>query len=338
MTTMNVALPSAKVGTPQGAFAGATLNEKEALASLRVLVCVAKADGELAPEERMALENALTGLEMLADVTPKNVLDEKIDLDVQLRLFTTPESRESLYQSALGMVHVDGVPTPAEQKMLDRIRTTLQISEEKASLARRIFAGAKDTVLPSSIHPVGDPILRATEVKSDVLKYSVLSGALGAVAIPGIAIATDLAVVCVQVKLVRDIGQRWGHTVDKQAAASLLGGLGLGTGARIAVSNLAKLVPVWGSVVGATASFASTWALGQIADKYFESGMKADKATLKSDFKAAQADGRKAYDAHKDLVESKRKLNETAFQTLGADRKAGKITQQEYSVRVEQLA
>ena len=107
-------------------------------------------------------------------------------------------------------------------------------------------------MLPSSIQPVSDPVLRATEIKSDVLKYSVLSGALGAFPIPGLAIATDLAVVGLQVKLVRDIGQRWGHKVDKQAAASLLGGLGLGTGARIAVSNLAKLIPVWGSVVGAT--------------------------------------------------------------------------------------
>jgi hypothetical protein len=34
----------------------------------------------------------------------------------------------------------------------------------------------------------------------------------------------------------------------------LLGGLGIGTGARIAVSNLAKLVPVWGSAFGATPS------------------------------------------------------------------------------------
>jgi len=314
------------------------LTEKEALASLRVLACVAKADGELTAEKRASLENVLTGLEMTATSNPKSVLDETIDLDGQLRVFTTPESRESLYQSALSMVQVAGACTPAEQKMLDHIRMTLQISEEKASLARQIFEGARDTVLPSSIYVVDDSVLRATEVKADVVKYSVLSAVLGAVAIPGAAIATDLAVVCVQVKLVRDIGQRWGHKVDKQAAASLLAGLGLGTGARIAISNLAKLVPVWGSLVGATASFASTWALGQVADKYFESGMKADKAILKSDFKAAQAEGRKAYDAHKDLVESKRKLHETALQALGSDLKAGRITQQDYSARVEQFA
>ena len=123
----------------------AVLAEKEALASLRVLVCVAKADGELTVEKRMTLENALTGLEMPATLTPKSVLDEMIDLDVQLRLFTTPESRESLYQSALGMVHVDGVCTPAEQKMLDHIRTTLQISDEKAYMVRDLHLTEQET-------------------------------------------------------------------------------------------------------------------------------------------------------------------------------------------------
>jgi hypothetical protein len=134
----------------------------------------------------------------------------------------------------------------------------------------------------------------------------------------------------------RKRGTRQSPRADKQAAASLLAGLGLGTAARVVVSNLAKLVPVWGSVFGASASFASSWALGQIADKYFESGMKT--AMTRSDFKAAEADGCKAHDIHKDLVESKRRLHEMALQTLGSSLKAGRITQQEYSARVEQLA
>src|SRR6185295_9127476 len=122
-----------------------------------------------------------------------------------------------------------------------------------------------------------------------------------------------------------------GHKVDKHAAVSLLGGLGLGTGARIAISNLAKLVPIWGSVVGASTSFASTWALGKIADKYFESGMKADVAGLKTDFHAAQAEGRLAYESNKANVEAKVKQNEATFRSLGTDLSAGRITQQDYS-------
>jgi len=324
--------------TPPSGASSPIPTENHALASLRVLVSVAQADGALAPQEHMSLENAFAGLSMPADVTPKSLLVEKIDLDAQLRLFTTPETRESIYQSALGMVHVDGVCTPGEQKRLDHIRTTLQISDEKASLTRRVLGEAKDAVLPSSIQKVDDSARRTTEIDADTLKYSVISGALGAFPIPGLAIATDLAVVGVQLKLVRDIGQRWGHQVDKQAAVSLLGGLGLGTGARIAVTNLAKLIPAWGSLVGASTSFATTWALGKIANKYFEGGMKADLANLKGDFKAAQIEGRQAYESNKALVESKQKQNETTFRSLGTDLSAGRITQQAYTARVEQMA
>ena len=126
--------------------------------------------------------------------------------------------------------------------------------------------------------------------------------------------------------------------MDKQAAASLLGSLGLAAGMRVAVFSLLRLVPVWGSVVGASASLASTWALGQIADRYFASGMKAHIATLASPFKAAQAEGRKAYDAHNRGVDSRRKLDGLAMQTLKASLKAGRITQQEYSARLARPA
>lgn len=336
MNATNVVSSAAKPTSSENVFAG--LSEKEALAGLRVLACIAMVEGKLGADERAAFESAFAGLKVPVGVTPKGLLEEKIDLDLQLRLFTTTESRELLYQSALGMVHADGESRPEEQKILERIRGTLQISEDKASLARRVFDEAKDTVLLSSIPLTKDPAQRTTEVKSDVTKYSVLSGALGSFPIPGLAIATDLAVVAMQIKLVRDIGQRYGHKVDKQAALSLLGGLGLGTGARIAVSNLAKLVPGWGSVVGGTSSFASTWALGKVADKYFSSGMSVPMATLQSEFKGAQGESRAAYDAHKDAVDSKRKMNLEALSALGADLKAKKITQQEYSTRVERLA
>jgi len=39
----------------------------------------------------------------------------------------------------------------------------------------------------------------------------------------------------------------------------------------------------------------STWALGQIADRCFASGMKAHLATVASSYKAAQAAGRKSF-------------------------------------------
>jgi len=329
---------TATTAQPNRDVSNVNVSEQEALAGLRVLISVAKADGALDADKRKALENAFAGLKLPAGLTPQALLEEQIDLEAQLRLLASPAARESTYQSALGLVQLDGQCTPAEKQVLDHVRATLRIDDQEASLARKVLDEAKDTVLPSNIKPETDPAKRAAAVKSDTLKYSVISGVLGSFPIPGIALATDLAVVGVQVKLVRDIGQRFGHTVDKKAALSLLGGLGLGTGARIAVSNLAKLVPGWGSVFGASASFASTWALAKIADSYFESGMKADPASLRTDFKAAQAKGKAAFDANKGLVESKRVQSEEKIRGLSADLAAGRISQREFSTRVEQMA
>src|SRR5690606_21337339 len=154
----------------------------------------------------------------------------------------------------------------------------------------------------------------------------------------GVALATDLAIVGLQVKLVRDVGQYWGHKVDKEAAKTLLAGLGLGTGARIAVSNLAKLVPVWGSAFGATTAFATTWALGKIANRYFESGQKADIAQLKTELKALEKEGKEAYAQQKEAIERKRQEAAAKLEALNAERKDGKISQAEYEKQVAALA
>ena len=313
------------------------IDVKEATACLRALVAVAKADGKITADERATLETMVDALPGASDLRP--FLDEQAkDVDLLLAEVKTPAAREQLWQSAYSMVHADGTASPEEQALLDRIRTTYAIEEQTVSTTRKLIEETKDTLLPSNISPISDPALRQKEIDQDVLKYSVLSAVLGAFPVPGVAIATDLAIVALQVKLVRDVGQYWGHTVDKAAAKTLLAGLGLGTGARIAVSNLAKLVPVWGSAFGATTAFATTWALGKIANRYFESGQKTDLGQLKKEMKAMEKEGKDAYAAQKDVIEAKRKASVVQLRTLNEERKSGRITQAEYERRVAALA
>lgn len=213
MSTMNVVQPTTR---PESAVTGATLSQQEALASLRILVCIAQSNGTIAPDERVALESALSELQLPSGVTIKSLLDEKVDFEAQMRLFTTPESRDLVYQSALGFAHS---PQLEANKLLDRLRSGLQIGEDRASLAKRIIGEAKDTLLPSNIHASKDPALRASEVKADTVKYSVLSGVLASFPVPGVTIPTDLAVVAVQVKLVRRVDgsrrQALRHALDR---------------------------------------------------------------------------------------------------------------------------
>lgn len=310
----------------------------ESLATLRILVCVAKADGVIRDAERAALQAALDGAQLPAGTTVESLLAETVDLDAELKRVATPEARDAVYNGAYGMVNSDGKASAEETALLERIRAGLGIPAERATLLGRVFGEVKDTVAPSGIHAIHDPEARAKEITEDTRKYAIISAVLGAFPLPGVAIVTDLAVVGLQVKLIRDIGQYHGHHVTREAAKSLLLGVGVGTGARIAVTNLAKFVPVFGSAVGAGASYVATWAIGRMADQYFGSGGKADMATLKAAFKTAEQDGRKAYEQDKAAIEEKKKAHKAAIEALNADVKAGRITQAEYEEKVAALA
>jgi uncharacterized protein (DUF697 family)/uncharacterized tellurite resistance protein B-like protein len=312
------------------------MTEEQAVACLRLLFAVAQADGEIAPAERRQLEAALAELPLRA-LSVDVLVAQPVDLEAQFRLLDSQEAKDSAWHAMYTMAWADGHCVPLEQAVLDLAQQRLGIQDQQVTLVHRLYNEARDTLLPSAIQPVGDPAKRAAEIREDTLKYAVLSAVLGAFPVPGMAILTDLAVIGIQVKLVRDIGQYWGHQVGQEAAKSLLYGLGLGTGARLAVNNLAKLVPGWGSAVGATTSFASTWALGKVANEYFKNGAKDEPAVLLASFKTAEQEGNSAYVAHKGEIAAKSKMDAARLQSLAEDAKAGRISEVEYQQKVAEL-
>jgi len=315
-----------------------SMNEKETLASLKVLVCMAKADGVLHADERAVIDDALKGAKLPGAVTVQSLLDGTYDLDALLKEITSQDGRDATFSSAFALAYADRHCDPAEQALLDKIEKAFVVPKEKRSLFGRLYAETKDTVSLTSVQPIADPKARKKEIDEDVMKYSILSAVLGAFPIPIVSIATDLAVVGLQAKMFRDIGQYWGRETGKDTVKQVMGGLGVGTGARIAVNNLAKFIPGVGSVVAASTNFASTWALGKVANQYWESGGKADMKMLKELFTKSKAEGKSAYEQNKTAIDAKAKQNKPTLDALAADYKAGKITQADYERRVLELA
>jgi uncharacterized protein (DUF697 family) len=169
------------------------------------------------------------------------------------------------------------------------------------------------------------------------MKYSILAGTLGLFPIPVAKLATEIAVVGVQGKMVRDIGQYWGHETSKEGVKQMLAGMGVGQAGRIALNTLLGFVPIVGSVVPAATNFASTWAVGRVANQFYASGGKLDMGTMKDMFKMKQKEGRAAYEENKAAVEAKAKANKAVLDQLSSDYKAGKITQAEYEKKVIEL-
>lgn len=317
--------------------------ENEALASLRILVAIARADGTIHNDERKSLAAALESLELPGGMTVEKLLAENVDVATQLRELKSEDAREQIYRSAYFMAYADGTCTKEEQAILDQIAAATAPPDETRKSLDRIFVGrARGGEPPVKIQKIEDPAERSAVVNKWIVRYSVLTAVLGAFPIPGIAIATDLAVIALQLKMIRDVGAYWGHVVDRQAAKTILYGVGLGTGARLAIANLAKFLPWWGSVVGATTSFASTYALGKVIEKVFADGQRTitpeQTEDLKQDFKKAEEEARLVYADQKDVIIESQRHNKAALDALTADLKAGKISQDEFDAKVAELA
>jgi uncharacterized protein (DUF697 family)/uncharacterized tellurite resistance protein B-like protein len=317
-----------------------SITETEALASLRILVAVAHADGTVHSDERRSLAAALEALELPRGLTVDALLAEEVDIDAQLAELSGEEAREQIYRSAYFMAHADGACSSEEQKLLDRIAEVTAVPPETRRSLDRIFVGrAKGG--ESKVAPITDPAERSAAVDGRIRRYAILSGVLGAFPIPLLAIATDLAVIGLQLKMISDIGAYWGHRVDRANAKSLLYGVGLGTGARLAVNNLAKLLPGWGSVVGGATSFVSTFALGRVMNQYFAASPGDVAATspeeLRKNFKMAEKMAREVYEGQADVIIQSQRTNQETLDALSKDVQAGKITQAELDERVSAL-
>jgi len=248
------------------------VNQQEVLASFKVLVSMAKADGKMLEEEFASLADTFEEIHLPDGVTVDRLLNEEDEpIDILLSQITSDIAQEMVYQSAYAMANIDGECSSEEKELLDKIGTTFTSSklwgkqEWLETLERRSLRSS----ISEQVRQIDDPDKRASEVESAITDTCFLNAVLGAFPLPGIAIAFDMLIYWNQLDLAQTIGQSWGYDRDNEnLRKALFGSLGI-TGTRIAVSNLAKLVPVFGMVVGATTAYASTWALGKVANEYY---------------------------------------------------------------------
>lgn len=311
-----------------------SITQEEAIAGLHVLVAVAQADGKLHDDERAAIEAAIHDVGLDDVVGAQDLFEDAFDLKEQVALLKSPDARDETFRSAYSLAYADGECSEEEKVLLARLRDELGIPKVREEELRRLF----DDLLAERAGPgsffkrIDDPDERTKMVKSETLKCSVVSAVLGAFPFPGLAILTDLAVLYLQIALVRDIATMHGRPVDKKRARSLLATVGVGTTARLAVSNLAKFLPGWGSVVGATTSFASTYGVGVAFDKHFAAGL--DAGELAETFQKAKEEGKREYEVNKEQIDAKAKKAKGELTELAEQRKSGAITDDDFRERV----
>lgn len=302
--------------------------DRKSLAQFRVLVALAKVDGKLDGAEEEAL-TAMLG-DRAGDLS--DLVAESVEIDEELALLDEAERRR-LYQSAFALAYADGNASVHEVSLLKKI---LPDPGEHSTLGQ-VLGETLDPLVPGRIVATADPIQREMEITEDTLKYSTLAAVAGAMPLPGIGIIADLAVIAIQTKMVHDIGQHWGHNMDRAAIRAFIGGVAGSAGLRIAINNLSRFVPGWGSAVGATTSFAATYALGIVAQRYFEAGRGLDESELKSLFAEASRRGRDTFAAKKSEIEALQEAHGPALEDLARRLQSGQLTRAEYDAAIASL-
>ncbi|MCZ7646974.1 MAG: TerB family tellurite resistance protein [Planctomycetota bacterium] len=280
--------------------------EHEALASMRVAARVAEADGVLHERERSSLRRMLDGSAVPQDFTLEWCLHPAESLDTLLEEIHSPEMRQRTYEMACLVAQADGRFSDAELALLKRIRERFGLRDDPEALSHQLKLKAKElahearlTVIPGQIHHVVNWEERQLEIDRVILKYGLLAAAIGSFPVPLMDMAMNASLVVLQTKMIHDLGQIHGVASTDEQIRDAFAGLGLGTGLRAIVIGLMKFIPVWGSVAGCLTGFATTYALGKVASRYFESDGRVSQEELKQLFEAEQRRAREIYDRNK---------------------------------------
>jgi uncharacterized protein (DUF697 family)/tellurite resistance protein len=283
--------------------------EQRSLLSIALLAALA--DGHNADRERDAIQRfaqtlSAEGGAALADVYP-DVLLGRMDVHKAAQGLSEPKQRQLAYEIAVCVCDADGQHSDAEKQFLDGLKAALGLSNDEArqlqSPANEIAAvpigaqagGPATAAAPTAPAAAATAKVPEAELQATILNHAILNGALELLPQSW----ASMAIIPLQMKLVYRIGQAYGYELDRghlkefvatagvgltsqyleQFGRKLLGGL-LGT----VGGGLGRMLG--GAGAGMAFSFASTYALGQLALRYYAGGRQMSTALLQETFQS----------------------------------------------------
>lgn len=161
--------------------------------------------------------------------------------------------------------------------------------------------------------------LSRAEMDSKILKASILNGAIELLP----ENLSTLAIIPLQMRLVYQIGQSYGYDLDRGHIKDFLAALGVGltsqyleeAGRKLLSGLLGKkgkgiLGGLGRQAVSSGMSFASTYALGHVANQYYAGGRQLSTAMIKNAYEHVMQDGRQLQERYMPQIqETARGLN-----------------------------
>jgi uncharacterized protein (DUF697 family)/tellurite resistance protein len=275
-------------------------SQQQAILSIALLAAFADgAKDDREREEIRRIADSLAGESGNAQLSSlyQDVLLKRVDLAKAAAALTDSAHKQLAYEMAVCVCDADGVASPAEQQFLRELREALQLDAgQAAQVVREADAVAAAPLAAGSAAPAAAASsMPDAEMDKYILNHAIVNGAIEL--LPQ-SLAT-MAIIPLQMKLVYRIGQSYGYEMDKghikeflatagvgltsqyveQFGRKLLGGL-LGTVAGGLGRGLGRVA------TGAAFSFATTYALGQLAKRYYAGGRQMNTALLQQTYQS----------------------------------------------------
>ena len=274
---------------------------------LAVCLMAAFSDGHQDPREREHVRRVAESLSSEAGVDfmalYQDVLLKRLTLEQAVAGLGTPEARQLAFEMAVGVCDADGVHDADETAFLDRLSGLLGLGRAASvpvvGEADALAAAPVEAPIPElpAAAPADQP-----ELDQMILNAAILNGALELLP----ETLASMAIIPLQTRLVYRVGKAHGYELDRGHIKDFLATAGVGLtsqyveqfGRKLVGGLLGKMLGGAGRMIGSEAtgsafSFATTYALGHVAKRYYAGGRKLDAAALKSAF-AQTADSARA--------------------------------------------
>ena len=284
-----------------------TLDQQKSILTIALLAAFADgAKDDAEREEIRRIAQSLAGDAGMADLPRiyQDVLLKRTSVQAAAQALSEPMHRQLAYEMAVCVCDVDGRQTAAEREFLASLKAALQLGapqtaafEQEADALVEVAETAVPMTLPAAATAPAAATSAATpsqaELDKSILNYALLNGALELLPQSW----ASMAIIPMQVKMVYGIGKAHGVELDhghikefiaaagvgmtsqylEQFGRKLLGGL-LGKAAGRAIGGLGS------AATGMAFSFATTYALGQVAKRYYAGGRVMSTAMLRDTF------------------------------------------------------
>lgn len=294
---------------------------KEQKSILTIGLFAALADGSKGDAEREELRQMASSLANGADQADltrlvQDVLLKRVELASVTSGLLDANHRQLAYEMAVCVCDADGRQTDGERQFLADLRQQLDLTPEQtqtfdkqadevvdlAEVALPVAVGTAVAAAPST--PAATPGMATlpnvsdAELDKSILNYSLLNGALELLPQSW----ASMAIIPMQVKMVYAIGKAHRVELDQGHIKEFIAAVGVGLtsqyleqfGRKLLGGLLGKVAGraiggIGGAATGMAFSFATTYALGQVAKRYYAGGRTMNTEVLRNTFQSLLA-------------------------------------------------